>query len=115
MVQLVKKYNILMLRLTSLVWIARLLTCQCLTSFLPELSLISSLSIENNIIDIAASSLVKENINTVDVGNPTFSLGQIVGGSAFMRGLVSGAVSRASKEILLHPFDTIRARQQVHC
>jgi hypothetical protein len=113
MVQLVKKYNILMLRLTSLVWIARLLTCQCLTSFLPEISLISSLSIENNIIDIAASSLVKENINTV--GNPTFSLGQIVGGSAFMRGLVSGAVSRASKEILLHPFDTIRARQQVHC
>ena len=31
----------------------------------------------------------------------------------FIRGLVSGAVSRASKEILLHPFDTIRARQQV--
>ena len=31
----------------------------------------------------------------------------------FVRGLVSGAASRASKEILLHPFDTIRARQQV--
>lgn len=31
----------------------------------------------------------------------------------FIRGLLSGAVSRASKEILLHPFDTIRARLQV--
>ncbi len=34
-------------------------------------------------------------------------------GNDFLKGLVSGAVSRASKEILLHPFDTIRARQQV--
>lgn len=34
------------------------------------------------------------------------------GGSEFLRGLVSGAVSRVSKEILLHPFDTVRARQQ---
>jgi len=31
----------------------------------------------------------------------------------FISGLISGAVSRASKEILLHPIDTIRARQQI--
>lgn len=31
----------------------------------------------------------------------------------FWNGLVSGAVSRATKEVLLHPLDTIKARQQV--
>jgi solute carrier family 25 S-adenosylmethionine transporter 26 len=30
----------------------------------------------------------------------------------FISGLVSGAVSRASKEIILHPIDTVRARLQ---
>jgi len=34
------------------------------------------------------------------------------GQGGFVSGLVSGAVSRASKEVLLHPIDTIRARLQ---
>lgn len=33
--------------------------------------------------------------------------------STFINGLISGSVSRATKEILLHPIDTIRARQQI--
>lgn len=35
-------------------------------------------------------------------------------GDGFVSGLISGAVSRASKEILLHPIDTVRARQQIY-
>jgi hypothetical protein len=37
---------------------------------------------------------------------------EITSNEEFIRGLVSGAASRAAKEILLHPIDTIRARQQ---
>jgi len=33
--------------------------------------------------------------------------------STFVNGLISGAASRAAKEILLHPLDTLRAREQV--
>ena len=33
--------------------------------------------------------------------------------SSFFNGLVSGAASRAAKEVLLHPLDTIKAREQV--
>ena len=33
--------------------------------------------------------------------------------SDFYRGLVSGAASRVSKEIILHPIDTVRARLQI--
>lgn len=43
-------------------------------------------------------------------------LSEVVTASAeaesFVSGLVSGAVTRAAKEIILHPIDTIRARQQ---
>jgi solute carrier family 25 S-adenosylmethionine transporter 26 len=33
--------------------------------------------------------------------------------STFVNGLISGAASRAAKEIILHPLDTLRAREQV--
>lgn len=33
--------------------------------------------------------------------------------NAFINGLISGSVSRASKEVILHPIDTVRARQQI--
>ena len=51
-------------------------------------------------------SILISNKNTIDISPSIFE-------NEFIRGLVSGAVSRASKEIILHPFDTIRARQQV--
>jgi hypothetical protein len=32
----------------------------------------------------------------------------------FLNGLISGATTRAAKEVLLHPIDTVRARMQVN-
>jgi len=44
---------------------------------------------------------------------PSTAAGSVVTDSSFFNGLVSGAASRAAKEVLLHPLDTIKAREQV--
>lgn len=63
----------------------------------------------NVMMSITSSTVVKSKPKDDSV----FSLHQQYIKDDFIRGLLSGAVSRASKEILLHPFDTIRARLQV--
>ena len=55
-----------------------------------------------------ATSLAKAAVPST----PTVS-GSVVTDSSFFNGLVSGAASRAAKEVLLHPLDTIKAREQV--
>ena len=72
-----------------------------------QLSLPSHASASSSLQTTSTQSILISNKNTIDISTPS------IFGNEFIRGLVSGAVSRASKEIILHPFDTIRARQQV--
>ena len=65
------------------------------------LSTIISMDSTKNNVAIASSNIIKNNNELYKNNNDLIS------------GFLSGTVSRASKEILLHPFDTIRARLQV--
>ena len=44
---------------------------------------------------------------------PTLASAAVAEDSGLLNGLISGAATRISKELLLHPIDTVRARQQV--
>lgn len=93
----------------------KLLLCNCFTSLIPEISLgVSSLEhlCSSSIVD-HPNALFLLSIAKEQGGAIPFSIAQFMSGNDFARGLVSGAISRVSKEVLLHPFDTIRARQQV--
>jgi solute carrier family 25 S-adenosylmethionine transporter 26 len=74
-------------------------------------------NINNNInsnINSNINNNINSNINSNRIMTTTISTSNSNEADEFWNGLVSGAVSRTAKELLLHPLDTVRARQQVN-
>mmetsp|Transcript_16632 Transcript_16632/g.14997 ORF Transcript_16632/g.14997 Transcript_16632/m.14997 type:complete len:388 (+) Transcript_16632:3-1166(+) len=60
-----------------------------------------------DLLPIKTNNIISSNIVSKAITN------EIDGSNDFIAGLVSGAASRIGKELILHPIDTIRARQQI--
>ena len=87
-------------------------------SFITNAAILASPYILNNLMPMksfASTNLQTNPIAQLEYNSNLLSKSEtIIKSDGFLSGLVSGAVSRTSKELLLHPIDTIKARQQIN-